>query len=139
MWKAGVAGLIWQHTRKVCCIRDGANDVSIIQAADVGVSNLPQTSWNTDFTLTYFTGIGYRFTGNCNEQKGRKTSCRHMKAKQEDLQYMGPLVHDKPSCMTTVGIQDKVTATMDFISKIKSSTHKARPKSIHKKQKRTVQ
>jgi len=69
MWKAGVAGLIRPHTRKVCCIRDGANDVSIIQAADVGVLNLPQTSWNTDSTLTYFTGIGYRFTGNCNEQK----------------------------------------------------------------------
>ena len=58
MRKADVAGLIRQHTRKVCCIRDGGNDASIIQAADVGVLNLPQTSWNTDFTLTYFTGIG---------------------------------------------------------------------------------
>jgi len=69
MRKADVAGLIRQHTRKVCCIRDGGNDVGTIQPADVGVLNLPQTSWNTDFTLTYFTGIGYRFTENCNEQK----------------------------------------------------------------------
>lgn len=37
--KADVARLIRQHTRKrVCCIGDGGNDVSMIQAADVGTS-----------------------------------------------------------------------------------------------------
>jgi phospholipid-translocating ATPase len=35
--KADVARLIRQHTKKrVCCIGDGGNDVSMIQAADVG-------------------------------------------------------------------------------------------------------
>lgn len=35
--KADVARLIRNHTRKrVCCIGDGGNDVSMIQAADVG-------------------------------------------------------------------------------------------------------
>lgn len=35
--KADVARLIRKHTRKrVCCIGDGGNDVSMIQAADVG-------------------------------------------------------------------------------------------------------
>lgn len=37
--KADVARLIRSHTRKrVCCIGDGGNDVSMIQAADVGPS-----------------------------------------------------------------------------------------------------
>ena len=36
--KADVARLIRSHTKKrVCCIGDGGNDVSMIQAADVGV------------------------------------------------------------------------------------------------------
>lgn len=35
--KADVARLIRAHTKKrVCCIGDGGNDVSMIQAADVG-------------------------------------------------------------------------------------------------------
>lgn len=37
--KADVARLIRQYTKKrVCCIGDGGNDVSMIQAADVGES-----------------------------------------------------------------------------------------------------
>jgi P-type E1-E2 ATPase len=37
--KADVARLIRHHTKKrVCCIGDGGNDVSMIQAADVGES-----------------------------------------------------------------------------------------------------
>ena len=37
--KADVARLIREHTKKrVCCIGDGGNDVSMIQAADVGAS-----------------------------------------------------------------------------------------------------
>ena len=42
--------------------------------ASLAESNLTQSS----------TGW-YRFTGSCNEQKGRETNCRHMKAKEEDL------------------------------------------------------
>ena len=39
--KADVARLIRSHTRKrVCCIGDGGNDVSMIQAADIGSSLL---------------------------------------------------------------------------------------------------
>lgn len=38
--KADVARLIRAHTKKrVCCIGDGGNDVSMIQAADVGRYN----------------------------------------------------------------------------------------------------
>lgn len=40
--KADVARLIRAHTKKrVCCIGDGGNDVSMIQAADVGASDVP--------------------------------------------------------------------------------------------------
>ena len=40
--KADVARLIRSYTRKrVCCIGDGGNDVSMIQAADVGSSLFP--------------------------------------------------------------------------------------------------
>ena len=40
--KADVARLIREYTKKtVCCIGDGGNDVSMIQAADVGKSNGP--------------------------------------------------------------------------------------------------
>jgi len=53
-----------------------------------------------------------------------------MKAKKEDLQYIGLLVDDKSSCIITVIIQDKVTVTINFISKVKS---------IHKKQKCIIQ
>lgn len=39
--KADVARLIRAHTKKrVCCIGDGGNDVSMIQAADVGTPPL---------------------------------------------------------------------------------------------------
>jgi phospholipid-translocating ATPase len=39
--KADIARLIRSHTKKrVCCIGDGGNDVSMIQAADVGQSTL---------------------------------------------------------------------------------------------------
>ena len=39
--KADVARLIRKHTKKrVCCIGDGGNDVSMIQAADVGEFNI---------------------------------------------------------------------------------------------------
>lgn len=40
--KADVARLIRAHTKKrVCCIGDGGNDVSMIQAADVGAFRIP--------------------------------------------------------------------------------------------------
>ena len=42
--KADVARLIRKHTKKrVCCIGDGGNDVSMIQAADVGKSLINNT------------------------------------------------------------------------------------------------
>jgi len=42
--KADVARLIRKHTKKrVCCIGDGGNDVSMIQAADVGKSLINDT------------------------------------------------------------------------------------------------
>lgn len=41
--KANVARLIREYTKKtVCCIGDGGNDVSMIQAADVGELFLAQ-------------------------------------------------------------------------------------------------
>ena len=44
--KADVARLIRKHTKKrVCCIGDGGNDVSMIQAADVG-------KWTCDASAT---------------------------------------------------------------------------------------
>jgi phospholipid-translocating ATPase len=57
--KAEVANLIRQHTRKrVCCIGDGGNDVSMIQAADVGIGIVGkegrQASLAADFSITQF-------------------------------------------------------------------------------------
>jgi phospholipid-translocating ATPase len=57
--KAEVARLIKDHTRKrVCCIGDGGNDVSMIQAADVGVGIVGkegrQASLAADFSITQF-------------------------------------------------------------------------------------
>ncbi|KAG5338797.1 hypothetical protein C0989_006224 [Termitomyces sp. Mn162] len=57
--KADVARLIRNHTKKrVCCIGDGGNDVSMIQAADVGVGIVgkegKQASLAADFSVTQF-------------------------------------------------------------------------------------
>ncbi|KAJ6150965.1 hypothetical protein N7470_007559 [Penicillium chermesinum] len=51
--------LIRQHTKKrVCCIGDGGNDVSMIQAADVGIGIVGkegrQASLAADFSITQF-------------------------------------------------------------------------------------
>ena len=57
--KADIATLIRQYTRKrVLCIGDGGNDVSMIQAADVGVGIVGkegrQASLAADFSITTF-------------------------------------------------------------------------------------
>ncbi|PVH94034.1 phospholipid-translocating P-type ATPase-like protein [Periconia macrospinosa] len=57
--KADVALLIRTYTKKrVCCIGDGGNDVSMIQAADVGVGIVgkegKQASLAADFSITHF-------------------------------------------------------------------------------------
>lgn len=57
--KASIARLIRQDTKKrVCCIGDGGNDVSMIQAADVGVGIVGkegrQASLAADFSITQF-------------------------------------------------------------------------------------
>lgn len=57
--KADVASLIRHHTRKrVACIGDGGNDVSMIQAADVGIGIVGkegrQASLAADFSITQF-------------------------------------------------------------------------------------
>ncbi|KAJ4302142.1 putative aminophospholipid-translocase [Collariella sp. IMI 366227] len=57
--KAEVAKLIKEYTRKrVCCIGDGGNDVSMIQAADVGVGIVGkegrQASLAADFSIEQF-------------------------------------------------------------------------------------
>ncbi|KAF4627743.1 hypothetical protein G7Y89_g10411 [Cudoniella acicularis] len=57
--KADVALLIREHTQKrICCIGDGGNDVSMIQAADVGVGIVGkegrQASLAADFSITQF-------------------------------------------------------------------------------------
>ena len=57
--KAEVANLIRKHTKKrVCCIGDGGNDVSMIQAADVGIGIVGkegrQASLAADFSVTQF-------------------------------------------------------------------------------------
>ncbi|GBE86868.1 Probable phospholipid-transporting ATPase [Sparassis crispa] len=57
--KADVARLIRRHTKKrICCIGDGGNDVSMIQAADVGVGIVgkegKQASLAADFSVTQF-------------------------------------------------------------------------------------
>lgn len=57
--KAEIAELIRQYTKKrVCCIGDGGNDVSMIQAADVGIGIVgkegKQASLAADFSITHF-------------------------------------------------------------------------------------
>jgi phospholipid-translocating ATPase len=57
--KADIAILIREFTKKrVCCIGDGGNDVSMIQAADVGVGIVGkegrQASLAADFSITQF-------------------------------------------------------------------------------------
>lgn len=57
--KADVALLIRKHTgKRVCCIGDGGNDVSMIQAADVGIGIVgkegKQASLAADFSVTMF-------------------------------------------------------------------------------------
>jgi phospholipid-translocating ATPase len=57
--KADVAILIREYTKKrICCIGDGGNDVSMIQAADVGVGIVGkegrQASLAADFSITQF-------------------------------------------------------------------------------------
>ncbi|KAG9778560.1 Phospholipid-transporting ATPase NEO1 [Exophiala dermatitidis] len=57
--KAEIAQLIRKHTKKrVCCIGDGGNDVSMIQAADVGIGIVGkegrQASLAADFSITQF-------------------------------------------------------------------------------------
>jgi phospholipid-translocating ATPase len=57
--KADVAKLIREHTKKrICCIGDGGNDVSMIQAADVGVGIVGkegrQASLAADFSIEQF-------------------------------------------------------------------------------------
>ncbi|KAI9824776.1 MAG: putative aminophospholipid-translocase [Thelocarpon impressellum] len=57
--KADIAKLIRAHTKKrICCIGDGGNDVSMIQAADVGVGIVGkegrQASLAADFSILQF-------------------------------------------------------------------------------------
>lgn len=57
--KAEIATLISKHTKKrICCIGDGGNDVSMIQAADVGIGIVGkegrQASLAADFSITHF-------------------------------------------------------------------------------------
>ncbi|EJD04848.1 phospholipid-translocating P-type ATPase [Fomitiporia mediterranea MF3/22] len=60
--KADIARLIRKHTKKrVCCIGDGGNDVSMIQASDVGVGIVgkegKQASLAADFSVTQFSHL----------------------------------------------------------------------------------
>lgn len=60
--KADLAQLIRAHTRKrICCIGDGGNDVSMIQAADVGIGIVGkegrQASLAADFSITQFAHV----------------------------------------------------------------------------------
>jgi len=60
--KADVASLIRTYTRKrICCIGDGGNDVSMIQAADVGIGIVGregrQASLAADFSVLQFCHI----------------------------------------------------------------------------------
>jgi phospholipid-translocating ATPase len=57
--KAEIANLIRRYTKKrICCIGDGGNDVSMIQAADVGVGIVGkegrQASLAADFSIEQF-------------------------------------------------------------------------------------
>ena len=60
--KAEVTNLIRKHTKKrVCCIGDGGNDVSMIQAADVGIGIVgkegKQASLAADFSVMQFSHL----------------------------------------------------------------------------------
>ncbi|KAF9259302.1 phospholipid-translocating P-type ATPase [Marasmius fiardii PR-910] len=60
--KADVARLIRKHTKqRVCCIGDGGNDVSMIQASDVGVGIVgkegKQASLAADFSVIQFSHL----------------------------------------------------------------------------------
>jgi phospholipid-translocating ATPase len=60
--KAQITELIKKHTgRRVCCIGDGGNDVSMIQAAHVGVGIVgkegKQASLAADFSITQFSHL----------------------------------------------------------------------------------
>ncbi|KAJ4497034.1 hypothetical protein C8R41DRAFT_824483 [Lentinula lateritia] len=60
--KADIAKLIRAYTgKRVCCIGDGGNDVSMIQAADVGIGLVGkegrQASLAADFSLTQFSHL----------------------------------------------------------------------------------
>ncbi|KAK6344280.1 putative aminophospholipid-translocase [Orbilia brochopaga] len=60
--KADIATLIRTHTKKrICCIGDGGNDVSMIQAADVGVGIVGkegrQASLAADFSILQFKNL----------------------------------------------------------------------------------
>jgi phospholipid-translocating ATPase len=60
--KADVARIIRNHTKKqVCCIGDGGNDVSMIQAANVGIGIFgkegKQAALAADFSVTQFSYI----------------------------------------------------------------------------------
>jgi len=60
--KADVARLIREYTKKtVCCIGDGGNDVSMIQAADVGIGIVgkegKQASLAADFSINQFSHL----------------------------------------------------------------------------------
>ncbi|KAI9673108.1 MAG: putative aminophospholipid-translocase [Trizodia sp. TS-e1964] len=62
MQKAEVAKLIKDYTKKrICCIGDGGNDVSMIQAADVGVGIVGkegrQASLAADFSIEQFSHL----------------------------------------------------------------------------------
>lgn len=57
--KADIARLLKRHTkRRICCIGDGGNDVSMIQAADIGIGIVGkegmQASLAADFSLVRF-------------------------------------------------------------------------------------
>ena len=64
--KADIASLVKKYTKKrVCCIGDGGNDVSMIQAANVGVGIVGkegmQASLAADFSITQFSHISRLF------------------------------------------------------------------------------
>jgi magnesium-transporting ATPase (P-type) len=74
-----VARLIRKHTKKrVCCIGDGGNDVSMIQAADVGESLL--TNNTTSPTEDYFPQVSVSSAKKANKLPSQPTSLSHSSA-----------------------------------------------------------
>lgn len=76
--KADVARLIRHHTRKrVCCIGDGGNDVSMIQAADVGAYALIQPLRHFQSHSFLFSRLRcrYRRQGRCSSFSCRRLLC----------------------------------------------------------------